>query len=110
MIDSEISDKAKSVGKAKRAVDELAKAKPAGDLEALPLFEKTIGALRGVSDSGLIETLEEKSGKFKLAWKTLFPCGGKICTAPPGTPDGRPTDFRITTASGVSESNTGAPV
>lgn len=65
MIDSEISDKAKSVGKAKRAVDELAKAKPAGDLEALPLFEKTIGALRGVSDSGLIETLEEKKREIQ---------------------------------------------
>lgn len=66
MVDSEISDKAKSVGKAKRAIDALARAKPADDIEALPLFEKTIGALRDVSDSGLIETLEEKKREIEV--------------------------------------------
>ena len=60
MLDDEILAKMQSVAKAKRATDALSRAKPDDDADPLPLFDKAIGAMREVSESGLVETLEKR--------------------------------------------------
>ena len=64
MLD-EIQAVTKGVAKAKRTTDALSRAKPDDDLPLLSLLDKTIDAVREVSESGLIETLEESRNVLK---------------------------------------------
>lgn len=65
MLDDEIQAIKKGVAKAKRTTDALSRAKPDDDLPLLSLIDKTIDAVREVSESGLVETLEKRRDALK---------------------------------------------
>lgn len=65
MLNDKIQAIKKGVAKAKRTTDALSRARPDDDLPLLSLLAKTIDAVREVSESGLLETLEEHRSVVK---------------------------------------------